>query len=296
MTGIHARNLQKAEAVAQASCGAIIRVVKESPMSAKPKDAEPALRRRDDAGVVTLTLNRPATRNALSRELIAELQAALDRIAADETARVVVIASEGPGFCSGHDLKELRANPGRAFPEATIAACNRMMQTIVNLPKPVIARVQGIATAAGCQLVAACDLAVASTEASFATPGVNIGLFCSTPMVALSRNVSRKHAMEMLLLGEAMDAETAHRFGLVNRVVTPEELDDATAAMARRIASKSSYTLKIGKQAFYRQADLDLAAAYDYAGKVMVENMLAEDAAEGIDALLQKRDPVWRGC
>jgi len=265
-------------------------------MSARPKEAEPILLRHDDAGIVTLTLNRPSARNALSRALIGELQSALDAIAADASARVVVIAGAGVGFCSGHDLREVRAHPGREFPEATIAQCNRMMQTIVNLPKPVIARVHGIATAAGCQLVAACDLAVASTAAQFATPGVNIGLFCSTPMVALSRNVSRKHAMEMLLLGEMMDAQTAHRFGLVNRVVEPAGLDAAVLAFAKRIASKSSYTLKVGKQAFYRQADMELSKAYDYAGKVMVENMLAQDAAEGIDALLEKREPTWRDC
>jgi enoyl-CoA hydratase/carnithine racemase len=207
--------------------------------------------------------------------------------------RVVVIGAAGPGFCAGHDLRELRANPGREFLERLFAQCSALMTRIVRLPKPVIARVHGVATAAGCQRVASCDLAVASTAARFATPGVNIGLFCSTPMVALSRAVGRKAAMEMLLTGELIDAARAREIGLVNRVVPPEALDAEVAALANHIAARSSLTLAIGKEAFYRQAEMDLDAAYAYAAEVMVRNMLARDAAEGIDAFLEKRAPRW---
>ncbi len=257
-----------------------------------PIDHQPLLR-RDEAGVAWLTLNRPAARNALSSTLMAALIDALDAIAADPAARVVVIGAAGPAFCAGHDLRELRANPGRAFTEALFAQCSALMTRIVRLPKPVIARVHGIATAAGCQLVASCDLAIAAADARFATPGVNIGLFCSTPMVALSRNVGRKQAMEMLLTGDLIDAARAREIGLVNRVAPPDELDAAVAALAGQIAGKSARTLAIGKEAFYRQAEMDLDAAYRYAAEAMTINMLARDAAEGIDAFLEKRSPAW---
>jgi len=252
------------------------------------------LLRQDREGIATLTLNRPQARNALSMALMAALQEALDAIASDPAVRVVVIAGAGPAFCAGHDLRELRANPGRTQYEAVFARCSQLMQTIVRLPKPVIARVHGVATAAGCQLVASCDLAVASEAARFATPGVNIGLFCSTPMVALTRAVGRKAAMEMLLTGELVDAAEACRLGLVNRTVPAEALDGEIERLARQLAGKSALTLAIGKEAFYRQAELPLAEAYDYAAKVMTRNMLARDAEEGIDAFLEKRRPSWR--
>ena len=258
--------------------------------------ADEALLLRDDAdGVARLTLNRPAARNALSLALMEEFQAALDAVGEDDTVKLVVIAGAGPGFCAGHDLKELRANPGRAFYKRTFTASSRLMLTIMRLPKPVIARVHGIATAAGCQLVATCDLAVAAADARFATPGVNIGLFCSTPMVALGRNVGRKQAMEMLLTGEMIDAEEAQRIGLVNRVAPADRLDQEVAALAGTIAAKSPLTLRIGKEAFYRQLEMDVEGAYDYAAEVMTRNMLARDAEEGFDAFIEKRAPVWRG-
>jgi enoyl-CoA hydratase/carnithine racemase len=251
-----------------------------------------------EGGVRQLTLNRAGARNALSQGLMAALQDALDAAATDKSVRVVVIAADGPAFSSGHDLKEMtarRADPdkGKAFFAALFAQCSKLMQTIVRHPKPVIAQIQGIATAAGCQLVASCDLAVASSAARFATPGVNIGLFCSTPMVALSRNVSRKHAMEMLLTGEMISAEEAHRIGLINRVVAPEALEGETAKLAALIATKPHGTLKIGKEAFYRQLEMGLAEAYDYASQVMTQNMLAAEAAEGIGAFVEKREPKW---
>jgi enoyl-CoA hydratase/carnithine racemase len=253
------------------------------------------LLRRDVDGVAWLTLNRPAARNALSTGLMAEFQKALGAIAADKRTRVVVIAAAGPAFCAGHDLRELRAHPERSFYEALFAQCSQLMSSIVRLPQPVIARVHGVATAAGCQLVASCDLAIAADEARFATPGVNIGLFCSTPMVALSRAVGRKPAMEMLLTGEMIDATEAQRLGLVNHVVPAADLDNAVSALARRIIAKSPLTLAIGKEAFYRQAELGIDAAYAYAGEVMTRNMMARDAEEGIDAFLEKRPPVWEG-
>jgi enoyl-CoA hydratase/carnithine racemase len=253
------------------------------------------LLREDQGGIATLTLNRPAERNALSRALMADLTAALGAIAADPSVRVVVIAANGPAFSAGHDLKEIRANPDPAFYEALFAECSRLMTAIVRLPQPVIARVHEMATAAGCQLVASCDLAVAAETARFATPGVNIGLFCSTPMVALARNVGRKQAMEMLLTGEAVDAATALRFGLINRSVPADGLDAAVLELAGRIASKSPVTLRIGKEAFYRQLELGLDDAYGYASAVMTRNMATADAAEGIDAFLAKRAPVWCG-
>ncbi|MBN8875632.1 MAG: enoyl-CoA hydratase [Rhodospirillales bacterium] len=257
--------------------------------------AAPPLLRRDADGVAWLTLNRPAARNALSIGLMEALDASLEAIAGDASVRVVVIAGAGPAFCAGHDLREMRADPTRAAYERVFALCSRLMQRIVRLPKPVIARVHGVASAAGCQLVASADLAVAAETARFATPGVNIGLFCSTPMVALSRAVPRKQAMEMLLTGDMVDAPRAREIGLVNRVVPEAELDAAVAALAGQIAAKSPLTLAIGKEAFYRQAELDLGDAYAYAAEVMTRNMLARDAEEGIDAFLQKRMPVWSG-
>jgi enoyl-CoA hydratase/carnithine racemase len=250
------------------------------------------------SGVLRLVLNRPHARNALSSELMAALQAALDGAAADNATRVVVIAAEGSVFSSGHDLKEMAqhrsdGDAGREVYTDLFAQCSKMMQTIVRLPKPVIAQVQGVATAAGCQMVASCDLAVASSAARFATPGVDIGLFCSTPMVALSRNVGRKAAMEMLLTGEMVDAEEARRIGLVNRVVAPEILESETMLLAAKIAGKPRGTLKTGKEAFYRQLEMPLAKAYDYASRVMTENMLDGEACEGISAFLEKREPKW---
>ncbi len=263
-------------------------------MSALEKPVvERLLQRRDENGIAWLTLNRPAARNALSVGLMTEMQAALDAIAGDRAVKVVVIAGAGPAFCAGHDLREIRANPGRQHYEALFAQCSRLMTSIIKLPKPVIACVHGVATAAGCQLVATCDLAVAAEDARFATPGVNIGLFCSTPMVALSRAIGRKPALQMLLTGDLVDAEQARQWGLINRVVPAADLDAAVTALARQIADKSPLTLAIGKEAFYRQAELDLAEAYAYASEVMTRNMLARDAEEGVDAFLAKRPPVW---
>ena len=255
-----------------------------------------AILHRDDKNAVAwLTLNRPSARNALSIGLMEALDDALIAIAEDHTIRVVVLAGAGPAFCAGHDLRELRANPDRTAYDKTFAVCSRLMQRIVHLNKPVIARVHGVATAAGCQLVASADLAVAADTARFATPGVDIGLFCSTPMVALSRAVPRKQAMEMLMTGEMVDAARAREIGLVNRVVPEAELDGTITELASRIAGKSPLTLAIGKEAFYRQAEMPLAEAYDYAAAVMTRNMMARDAAEGIDAFLQKRAPAWTG-
>jgi enoyl-CoA hydratase/carnithine racemase len=256
---------------------------------------EPLLLRQVQEGIATLTLNRPQARNALSMALMAELLTDLRNLAEEREIRVVILAGSGPGFCAGHDLKELRGQPRREVYQAVFKRCSELMQAIVALPKPVIAQVHGIATAAGCQLVATCDLAVAAEEARFATPGVNIGLFCSTPMVALSRAVPAKQAMEMLLTGDMIPAARAVEIGLINRVVPGAELSTATFAFARQIAGKSPLTLKIGKEAFYRQAEMGLAQAYDYASEVMTRNMMAADAAEGIDAFLAKRPPVWRG-
>jgi enoyl-CoA hydratase/carnithine racemase len=249
--------------------------------------------------IVRLTLNRPETRNALSRVVIRELHAAIDRLAADPMVATIILAANGKVFSSGHDLKEMtayRADPdgGEAFFREAMSACSAMMRAIVACPKPVIAAIEGRATAAGCQLVATCDLAVAAETADFATPGVNIGLFCSTPMVALSRNISRKRAMEMLLLGEALSAADAQDYGLVNRVVPPGKVMDEALAMARIIAAKSKATVAVGKAAFYRQVELSLDDAYAYAGEVMVKNMLMADAGEGICAFLEKRDPRWK--
>jgi enoyl-CoA hydratase/carnithine racemase len=249
--------------------------------------------------IALLTLNRPASRNSLSEGLIAELHAALREIHDDQSVRAVVIAANGPAFSAGHDMKELTArrtdvDRGRAYFAQIMDACSAMMQAIVHLPKPVVAAVQGVATAAGCQLVASCDLAVASEAASFATPGVDIGLFCSTPMVALSRNVPRKQAMEMLLTGEPVAAARARELGLVNRVVAAGTERDAAIALAQKVALKSAHTVKLGKAAFHRQAEMNLADAYRYAAEVMTENMMARDAEEGIGAFIEKREPKWQ--
>ncbi|MGY3550321.1 enoyl-CoA hydratase/carnithine racemase [Bradyrhizobium sp. USDA 4472] len=264
-----------------------------------PSPHQPILLRDMVGSIAVLTLNRPAARNSLSTAMIASLHAELDAIRDDRAVRGVVLAANGPAFSAGHDIKELtarRADPdrGRAFFAETMNACSAMMQAIVHLSKPVVASVQGIATAAGCQLVASCDLAIASETASFATPGVDIGLFCSTPMVALSRNVPRKQAMEMLLTGEAVPAARAREIGLVNRVVAAGTERDAAIALAQQVALKSAYTIKLGKEAFYRQAEMSLADAYRYAAAVMTENMMARDAEEGIGAFIEKRTPTWR--
>jgi enoyl-CoA hydratase/carnithine racemase len=260
----------------------------------------PTLSRADTGGVALLTLCRPEKRNPLSEALIAAMTAECDAIAADRNVRAVIIQAEGPVFSAGHDLKEMsarRGDPdrGRAYFTDILKRCAAMMTRIVSLPQPVIAAVEGVATAAGCQLAASCDLVVAGSEARFCTPGVHIGLFCSTPMVALSRAVSNKHAMEMLLLGEMTDAATAQRYGLVNRVTPAGGALAEARRMAAIIASKSPLTVKTGKQAFYRQRELGLEEAYTYASGVMVENMLARDAEEGIGAFVEKREPTWEG-
>jgi enoyl-CoA hydratase/carnithine racemase len=255
-------------------------------------DNETLVLRADADGVAWLTLNRPAARNALSMPLMSALEEALDAVEADPSVRVVVIAGAGSAFCAGHDLREVRGADGSTH-EKLFAQCSRLMQRITGLRMPVIARVHGVATAAGCQLVATCDLAIAADSARFATPGVNIGLFCSTPMVALTRAVGRKAAMEMLLTGDMVSADEAVRLGMVNRAVPQGALDDAVWALARKIAAKSRAVVALGKPAFYRQAEMPLADAYAYTSDVMVRNMRERDAAEGIDAFLQKRAPVW---
>lgn len=269
-----------------------------SASAARAMAPSPLLLRERVGDVAVLTLNRPHARNSLSEDLIAELHAALDAIREDPGVRALVIAASGSAFSAGHDLKELTAHRrdpdgGSAFFAQMMSACSAMMQAIVALPKPAVAAVQGVATAAGCQLVASCDLAIASDQAKFATPGVDIGLFCSTPMVALTRNVPRKQAMEMLLTGEAISAERAREIGLVNRVVPHGRERDAAIELAQSIAQKSAHTIKIGKEAFYRQAEMPLADAYRFASEVMTQNMLARDAEEGISAFIEKRDPVW---
>jgi enoyl-CoA hydratase/carnithine racemase len=275
----------------------------ELPMTSQTARARapqpPILLREMIGSVAVLTLNRPEARNSLSEGLIAELDAALRKFQDDASVRAVVIAANGKAFSAGHDMKELTArradtDGGRAYFAGIMTACSTMMQAIVHLPKPVVAAVQGVATAAGCQLVASCDLAVASEDATFATPGVDIGLFCSTPMVALSRNVPRKQAMEMLLTGEPISATTARDIGLINRVVAAGTQRKEAIALAQKVALKSAYTIKIGKTAFYRQAEMSLAGAYRYAAEVMTENMMARDAEEGIGAFLEKREPKWR--
>ncbi len=262
------------------------------------RDTAPVLLIEHDGPVAILTLNRPQARSALSEALLIALSEAWTALGADASVRAVVLTANGPAFSAGHDMKELTArradaDGGRAYFHSIMTICSGMMQQIVNLPKPVIASVQGVATAAGCQLVASCDLAIASDAAKFATPGVDIGLFCSTPMVALSRNVSRKHAMEMLLTGDMVSAERAAQIGLVNRVVPAGTERTEAIALAKRIAGKSSYTLKVGKEAFYRQVEMGLSAAYSYASDVMTDNMMARDAEEGICAFIDKRTPTW---
>ncbi|MBX3547549.1 MAG: enoyl-CoA hydratase [Xanthobacteraceae bacterium] len=269
-----------------------------TPQAAAKADNEPIVLREDHGPVTMLVLNRPAARNSLSQAMIDTLTDEIAKIRDDKAVRVLIIAANGPGFCAGHDMKEMTArradsDKGRAFFAHMFESCAKMMMSIVHLPKPVIAAVGGAASAAGCQLVASCDLAVASREARFATPGVDIGLFCSTPMVALSRNVTNKHAMEMLLTGDLIPAQRAYEIGLVNRVVEIETERHEALELANRIASKSAYTLKIGKEAFYRQRELDLESAYRYTAQVMTENMLARDAEEGIGAFVEKRTPKW---
>lgn len=247
--------------------------------------------RRDADGITTLTLNRPEAYNTLSSATIAALSAELATLGDDPSVRVVIIASTGKAFSTGHDMKEMRTHHDEAFLSKLLGDCSRMMQMIVNLPQPVIARVQGIATAAGCQLVASCDLAIAAHSARFATSGINYGLFCATPAVALSRNVPRKHAMEMLLTGDFIDAETASNIGLINRAVEDARLDDEVHALARRIASKSAYALRLGKASFQQQANQSLDSAYRCASADLVRNILADDGLEGLNAFMEKRTP-----
>lgn len=247
-------------------------------------------------GVATVTLNRPQRFNPLSSQMINAIQARLDAIAGDPSVRVVILAAEGKGFCAGHDLKEMRAHTDdKGWQQSLFDACSRMMIALTEIPQPVIARVQGIATAAGCQLVSMCDLAVAADTATFAMPGVNIGVFCSTPAVGVVRNIGRKRAMEMLLTGEPIDATTAQSWGLINRAVPSSRLDAEIRRFTDIVLARSSATIRYGKQAFYGQIDHPLGAAYDIAGEVMACNMLLDDAAEGIDAFLQKRPASWRG-
>jgi len=261
-------------------------------------DSSLILLREDIAGIAVLTLNRPQARNSLSEAVLEALGDALTAIAHDRSVRAVVLTANGPAFSAGHDLKEISRHRsdddrGRAYFKHIMTTSSAIMQQIVTLPQPVIAAVQATATAAGCQLVASCDLAVAARSAQFATPGVDIGLFCSTPMVALSRNIGRKHAMEMLLTGDMISAEHAERIGLVNRVVAPGRERREALDLAKKIATKSALTVKIGKEAFYRQLEMPLAEAYRYTSEVMVENMLARDAEEGIGAFIEKREPKW---
>lgn len=260
-----------------------------------PKEDAPLVLRTDSEGVATLTLNCPESRNALSVALMSALEAEIANIATNKDIRAVVLAANGPAFCAGHDLKEMRSNPDEQYTQDLFKQCSRMMLSITRLPQPVIARVHALATAAGCQLVATCDLAIAARSAWFATPGVHIGLFCSTPMVALSRNVGRKQAMEMLLTGDSIEAEQAERWGLINKVVDDHKLDQAIAEMAAKLTSKSPLTMAIGKEAFYTQINMKMDDAYAYASDVMARNMLTHDAGEGIDAFLEKRTPWWKG-
>ncbi len=255
---------------------------------------EPLVLETDEAGIRTLTMNRPRQYNALSQGLLESLTEALERAGEDESVRVVVLAGAGRAFCAGHDLKEMRQTPDQGYYETLFRACSRMMMAVTRIPKPVIARIHGIATAAGCQLVAQCDLAVAVAEARFATSGINAGLFCSTPSVPLTRNVPRKRAFEMLFTGDFIDAETAADWGLVNRVVPAEELDAEIARLAERITSKSAVAIATGKRMVYTQLEKGMEAAYDYAAEVMACNMMAEDVSEGIDAFIEKRHATWK--
>jgi len=262
----------------------------------KGVNEEAILLRGECEGVVTITLNRPEKYNGLSEEMLDALQCELTRVAGDESVRCVVLAANGKAFCAGHDLKQMRATPNEAYYKKLFSRCGRMMQQVVTLPVPVIARVQGIATAAGCQLVASCDLAVASDSASFAVSGINLGLFCSTPAVALSRNIFRKRAFEMLFTGKFIDSETAVDWGLINQAVPAEELDTAIKELTDSICAKSRVPVKVGKEMFYEQLGMDLSDAYTFAGEKMACNMMSEDATEGIDAFLERRKPTWKGC
>ena len=265
-------------------------------MSKTHSDADDKVLLRHNArGIAWLTLNRPKAYNALSGDLMSELISSLNSIANERDIKVVVIKGAGKGFCAGHDLQEMKVNNNETFLENFFAQCCVLMQAIVNLPQPVIAQVHGTAAAAGCQLVASCDLAFADDNATFATPGVNIGLFCSTPMVAVSRKINRKKMMEMLLLGDKIDSRTAVEHGLINRSVPGKLLNEAVGEVASKIASKSPLTLKIGKEAFYKQLEMPLSEAYEYTSKVMIQNMQAQDAEEGINAFIEKRLPVWTG-
>jgi enoyl-CoA hydratase/carnithine racemase len=259
-----------------------------------PETPASLLLQEDRDGVVTLTLNRPAQFNSLSEELLSELQGALDAIAVDASVRVVVITGAGKAFCAGHDLKQMRANHGKAYMQKLFRQCGRMMMKITEMPQPVIARVHGIATAAGCQLVAMCDLAVAAEGAKFAVSGINLGLFCSTPSVALTRAMGRKQAMEMLLTGDFIDAAEAQRRGLVNRVVEADQLDAEVKKLTDSICAKSAVAVGMGKQLFYRQLEMGLDGAYQLASETMACNMMAEDAGAGIDAFMEKRKPEWK--
>ncbi|NIZ02601.1 enoyl-CoA hydratase [Thalassospira lucentensis] len=258
------------------------------------RNQAPLATRNDQDGVATVTLTNPARRNALSRAMMTALHAIFDDIANDRTVRCVILAAEGPVFCAGHDLKEMNGISDCDKHAELFSQCSDLMLRIVTLPQPVIAKVHGMATAAGCQLVASCDLAVASTSAKFATPGVNIGLFCSTPMVALSRNIARKHAMRMLLTGDPITAQTAFSMGLVSDVADDADLNDVTKSLAHGIAERSGMTVQTGKQAFYKQLEMPLSDAYSYASKVMTDNMQKHDAREGIGAFVEKRHPTWR--
>ena len=256
---------------------------------------QPILTCSSDNHIARITLNRPNQYNALSKQLLTELQQVLDSIATDDGIHVLVLAANGKAFCAGHDLKEMRSSEDRAFHQALFQQCGRVMQTIAEMPQPVIAEVDGIATAAGCQLVAQCDLAVASEVSRFAVSGINVGLFCSTPAVPLSRNMHRKQAMQMLLTGDFIDAATACQYGLINTVTSVDELESETRALAEKIAAKSSHAIKLGKRMFYQQLNMGLDKAYDFAGDTMACNMDSEDAREGIDAFIEKRKPTWRG-
>ncbi|AWI80953.1 MAG: enoyl-CoA hydratase [Betaproteobacteria bacterium HGW-Betaproteobacteria-13] len=266
-------------------------------MSAVPNQAdEQMLLRRDEAGVTTLTLNRPMQFNSLSKAMLETLLTEIDAIAADKSVRVVVLAGEGKAFCAGHDLKEMRANHNLGFQQELFRLCGKFMVRLTEIPQPVIARIHGIATAAGCQLVSMCDLAVASDVAKFAVSGINVGLFCATPSVGLSRNMGRKEAFEMLVTGDFIDAHEAQRRGLVNRVVALDQLDDEVARLAAAIVAKSPVAVSMGKQMFYRQLEMGMDAAYQMAAETMACNMMTNDAAEGIDAFVGKRKPEWKGC
>ncbi|MCP4188836.1 MAG: enoyl-CoA hydratase [Gammaproteobacteria bacterium] len=259
------------------------------------ESTEPVLLKQSDNGITRLTLNRPGQYNSLSKHLLSELQTALDEIATDESQRVVIIAANGKAFCAGHDLKEMRSSEKREFHQALFEQCGQMMQTIASMPQPVIAQVNGIATAAGCQLVAQCDLAVTSDVSRFAVSGINVGLFCSTPAVPLSRNMHRKQAMQMLLTGDFVDATVAREYGLVNTVTSENGLEAETLVLAEKIAAKSPLAIKMGKRMFYQQLSMGLDKAYDFAGETMTCNMNSEDAREGIDAFIEKRKPTWQG-